>query len=304
MPGQAAHLVHFYSSPEGLATSLSSFFAEPLNRGESVVVVLRPEHRAALEKALAAAGVDMAAEVRARRYQAFDVTEALDAIMTDTGLSHELFRVGPRALVLDARRRTGTVHVYGEMIGTLVERGDVVTAFELEELWSALVREHPFRLFCGYPRDVLSGDLAGVLDGVASAHDALVAVRGALVPGLTAAVDLPVGPATAVCARRTVTEVLGAWGMAEGARLHDATAVVDELVHAAVRRGAATISLALAGEQGHVVVTVTGGPGAADHGHVDHAEAGRSFAVIGELAQAWGVERLPEGNRMWARLSR
>src|SRR5213080_3075544 len=59
MPAPAAHLVHFYSSPEGLATSLSSFFAEPLKRGESVVVVLRPEHRAALEKALADAGVDM-----------------------------------------------------------------------------------------------------------------------------------------------------------------------------------------------------------------------------------------------------
>jgi MEDS: MEthanogen/methylotroph, DcmR Sensory domain len=304
MPAPAAHLVHFYSSPEGLATSLSSFFAEPLQRGESVVVVLRPEHRAALEAALAAAGVDMAAEVRARRYQAFDVNEALDAIVTDTGLSPELFRVGPRALVLEARRRTGTVHVYGEMIGTLVERGDVVTAFALEELWSDLVREHPFRLFCGYPRDVLSGDLAGVLDGVASAHDALVAVRGALVPGLTAAVDLPVGPATAARARRTVTEVLGAWGMAEGDRLHDAAAVVDELVHAAVRRGAPTICLALAGDRDHVVVTVTAGRGPAERGPVDPAEAGRSFAVIGELAQAWGVERLPEGNRMWARLPR
>jgi hypothetical protein len=305
MPAPAAHLVHFYSSPEGLATSLSSFFAEPLKRGESVVVVLRPEHRAALEKALAEAGVDMAAEVRARRYQAFDVTEALDAIVTETGLSPELFRVGPRAIVLEARRRTGSVHVYGEMIGALVERGDIVTAFELEELWSELLRDHPLRLFCGYPRDVLSGDLAGVVDGIASAHDALVAVRGAPEPGLSAAVDLPVGPTTAARARRTVSEVLGAWGVAHGARLHDAAAVVDELVHAAVRRGATTISLTLAGERDHVVVTVTAGAAAAaDEGQVDHAEAGRSFAVIGELAQAWGVERLPDGNRMWARLPR
>ena len=308
VPAPAAHLVHFYSTPDGLAASLCSFFAEPLKRGESVIVVMRPEHRVALDAALKAAGVDLAAEVRAGRYQALDVTETLDSILTEDGLSPELFRVGPRALVLEARRRAGAVHVYGEMIGTLLSRGDVVTAFELESLLSEFIREHPFRLLCGYPRDVLEGDLAGVIDGVASVHDAFVAVRGAMLPGLTAAVDLPIGADTGAHARRTVSEVLEAWGIAEGDWLDDAMAVVDELVSAAVLRGAPTIALALVGERDHVVVTVTGSAPTGDEEPWAHAEAqaeaGRSFAVLASLAQAWGVERLPDGSRMWARLAR
>src|SRR3954463_7703672 len=101
VPAPAAPLVHFYSTPDRLAASLCSFFAEPLKHGESVIVVMRPEDRVALDAALQAAGVALAAEGRAGRYQPLDVTEPLDSILTDDGLSPELFRVGPRALVLE-----------------------------------------------------------------------------------------------------------------------------------------------------------------------------------------------------------
>jgi hypothetical protein len=309
MPATAAHLVHFYASPDGLAETLALFFAEPLKRGESLIAVLRPHHRVALDAALLRAGVDLQAETKAGRYVVVDLDEALAEMVREHGLDLEYFRQGPRELVLEARRRTGSVHVYGEMIGELVSRGDLVTAMELEALWSEFMREHPFRLFCGYPRDVLTGDLAGLLDGVASAHHAVLTVRGGDVPrSLSAAVDLPVGADTTQRARSTLREVLGAWGITDAGWLQTACTVTDELLTAATRRGGAHISLSLTSESESVVVAVTA---SGDEGGEDpwsesagHAEAGRSYALLGSRAQAWGSEQVPGGIRVWARLAR
>jgi hypothetical protein len=101
----AAHLVHFYATPEGLAQSLCGFFAEPLKRGESVIIVARPEHRRAVDAALRDAGVDLAAEVRAGRYRSLDVTETLATLLEDGRLSPARFHAHARAMVDDARRR-------------------------------------------------------------------------------------------------------------------------------------------------------------------------------------------------------
>jgi MEDS: MEthanogen/methylotroph, DcmR Sensory domain len=301
----AAHLVHFYATPEGLAQSLSGFFAEPLRRGESVIVVARPEHRRAVDAALREAGVDLAAEVRAGRYRSLDVTETLETLLEDGRVSPRLFHSRARAMVDEARRRTGAVHVYGELVSTLVARGDIVGALQLEDLWADFLREAPFPLICGYPREVLEGDLAGVIDGVASIHDAFVSARTAARRAPGAVVDLVLGPDATGTAREHVRKVLTTWGQDEPGHLDEASLVVSELVGTASRQGSRQVALSLTfDELGVVVSLLDDSLDDAATAEEDLADAGRSFAVLGALAAGWGVEHLSGGTRVWARLHR
>jgi hypothetical protein len=301
----AAHLVHFYATAEGLAQSLCSFFAQPLKRGETVVIVARPEHRRALDAALRQAGVDLAAEIRSGRYVALDVDETLETVLDDGRPSQELFDRHAKPLVLDAKRRTGQVHVYGELVSTLVGRGDVVTAMQVEDMWGEFLRETPFPLVCGYPREILEGDLAGVIDGVASVHDAFVTARTAARRVPAALVDLPAGPSASATARRHVREVLKAWGHPDGDHVEDAAVVVTELVTTAVRQGAQRVSLGVVMEDAEVVVSLLDVAGEQTVPVEDElVDLGRSIAVLGALAAGWGIERTAEGTRTWARLRR
>jgi hypothetical protein len=305
----AAHLVHFYVTPEGLARSLCGFFAEPLKRGESVIVVAKAEHRRALDAELRQAGVDLAAEIRAGRYRSLDVLETLATLLEDGQVSPELFHSQARTMVVEARRRTGAVHIYGELIGTLVARGDIVGAMRLEDLWADFLREAPFPLVCGYPREVLEGDLAGVIDGVASIHDAFVLARSTARHAPGAVVDLTLGPDATSAARVHVRKVLTTWGHDDPGHLDVAAVVVSELVGTATRQGSRQAALSLTFDDAGVVVSLLDDAcpleehaGADEEG--DMADAGRSFAVLGALASGWGVERTRDGRRIWARLRR
>jgi hypothetical protein len=303
----ASHLVHFYSTPEGLAQSLCGFFAEPLKRGESVIIVARPEHRQALDAALRDAGVDLAAELRAGRYVSLDVTETLDAFLVDDRPSRELFDKQTGALVLGAKQRTGVVHAYGELSAALLMRGDVVAALEFETMWDELVREVPFPLVCGYPRDALEGDLAGVIDGVASVHDALLVARSRARPDPGTVLDLPLGPGATGTARRHLRDLLTARGHQDAESLDDAAVVVTELLATAARQGSRHVRLSLTSDDAGLVLSMLdaapSGEPARNHGTEDEAaDAGRSFAVLGALAEGWGVERSQDGRTVWARL--
>ena len=128
----AAHLVQFYSGAERLAQSLSSIFADSLLRGETVVVVAGNDHREALDTALGDAGVNLAAEYRSGRYLQVDVDQALDGLMRPKGPDAELFNSTIGDTIDQARRRTGTVNAYGEMVGVLAQRGDLPSALQLE----------------------------------------------------------------------------------------------------------------------------------------------------------------------------
>ncbi len=305
----AAHLVHFYSTPEGLAQSLCGFFAEPLKRGESVVIVAKPEHRRAVDAALRQAGVDLAAEIRAGRYQSMDATETLASLLEDGQLSPDLFHRQARAIVVEARRRTGAVHVYGELVSTLVARGDIVGALQLEELLAEFLREVPFPLVCGYPREALEGDLAGVLDGVASVHDAFLTARSTARRAPGTVIDLALGPAAAGAARQHVRKVLVTWGHDDPDHLDEAAVVVSELVGTATRQGSRRAALSLTFDEAGVVVSLLDDARPPEQ-HAgadpedDMADAGRSFAVLGALAAGWGVERTRDGRTVWARLRR
>jgi hypothetical protein len=301
----ATHLVQFYSGPQRLAESLSSLFAAPLMRGETVVVVATRDHRDALDSALSDAGVNLAAEYRSGRYIPLDAEQMLAGFMTPVGPDPNLFRSAIGSTIEKARRRTGSVHAYGEMVGVLAQRGDLAAALGLETLWDRVLQRHPFRLLCGYPRDLV-GSVSPAFDSICAAHDGVLVSREPTEPELSATVDLPLGPNAVATARQATRDVLSAWPGVDAASIGDARLVVTELVGAAARTASACISLALALVDGQVLIAVTDAEaGRPSHSMEAHLTAtGRSFAVLTTVTQAWGVESLAEGTRMWAKLPR
>lgn len=299
----AAHFVQFYSDTERLAESLSSIYAEPLMRGETVVVIATEDHRQALDGALDAAGVDLSAEYRSRRYLPVDAHVALAGFMTPNGPNARLFQSTIGAAVLDARWRTGSVHAYGEMVGILAEQRDLVGALELESLWSRLLAEHPFHLVCGYPRELV-GDADPIVDRIVDSHDALIITREPTDLTLSATVDLLLGSDAVATARRATDQLLSAWGVPDAGGEGAPALVVRELVSSAERSGSGRATLRLGLDGDHVVVSVTSDAGSPPDppGSDGAGEAAQLFAVLSALAQSWGVQTVPDGRRLWARL--
>lgn len=298
----ATHLVQFYTGAEQLAQTLGGMFTEPLLRGETVVAVADAEHRAALDEAFTASGVNLAAELRSGRYLRVDVGEALDAVMAPDGPSPERFRSTVADTLARARRRTGTVHVYGEMAGVLAARGDLASALRVESLSHDMLAVQPCRLVCGYPRDVVRDDDA--FDTICGTHDVVVAARETPGPTLGATLTLPVTPTSAMTAARTAHDMLTAWG-ADAETVTDAGALVSEFVAGAARHRSSQVTLEFALDRAKVTVAMTD----ADRSwpprihETDLVSVGRAYALLSTLARSWGVEALPAGVRIWATLA-
>jgi CheY-like chemotaxis protein len=149
--GESEHFVQFYESDEYLIESIDGFVQAALTTGNSSVVVATAEHRLALQRKLAAGGVDVADAMESGRYVVLDAAAMLAKFMADGAPNAQRFRdtIGPViAQLAEGGRR---VHAFGEMVALLWADGNRDGAIRLEELWNDLGREHRFVLFCAYP---------------------------------------------------------------------------------------------------------------------------------------------------------
>ena len=193
------------------------------------------------------------------------------------------------------------------MIATLVDRGDVVGAMEFEAMWGELIRESPFPLICGYPREMLEGDVATVIDGVSSVHDAFLATRSPARRQSGAVLDIALGPDAARLARRHLRDLLTTWGCGDAESLDDAAIVVSELVGTAARQGSRRVNLNVTFDDAGVLLSLLdAGPHRKPARGTDLEEymvdAGRAFTILAVLAAGWGIEQTGDRTRFWARL--
>lgn len=144
------HLVHLYESEATFARCVVAFLAPALLE-EAAVVVATPEHRAVIAAELERCGVDVGALRREGRYVEHDAEELLARFFLDGRVDDDAFDRSVGALVRDAARAFGRVHLYGEQVTCLWGRGDSRSSAELERAWTALAGEVDFRLCCAYP---------------------------------------------------------------------------------------------------------------------------------------------------------
>lgn len=160
-----AHVVQFYTEDSFLLDGLSTFFANALKSGESVVCVMTKVHRRGMVKRLSAHGVDVAELIKLGRLTILDCSDALQKFM-DAGVPNRqrflrefssVIRKAESAAAVRDRR----VVVFGEMVAVLWAQKKYDAAIQLERLWNELARTNFFYLRCAYPVKGFKGKMKG-----------------------------------------------------------------------------------------------------------------------------------------------
>ncbi len=155
------HLVQFYGSESGeLVDNLQDYIAEGLAEGSAILIVATPEHTDAILTALPdlADGTELG-----RAITCLDAQATLDRFMVAGQPDWRRFEQTVGSIVRSLRRasRSGSLRVYGEMVGLLWQAGETDAAVCLEKFWNVLLDGDEFALFCGYPIDVLADGFRG-----------------------------------------------------------------------------------------------------------------------------------------------
>ena len=160
------HSVHFYGSHEALIDRLCGVVCSGLLVGNSVLLVMLPNHRNEIMKCLDRLEVDVRKHARDGRFSLFDAEEMLSTFMVEGTPNAKLFLSNVGKLLADAKKSARSkeqgLTVFGEMVAVLWEQGNKTGALALEKLWNDLLNDRAFHLHCAYPQWLLENDGDGM----------------------------------------------------------------------------------------------------------------------------------------------
>jgi hypothetical protein len=295
-------VVQFYADDHQLVGGVTDFLIEALRAGGVAVAVATPEHRAAFEALMTAAGVDARAAAAAGAFIALDAEQTLRGIVNGDRPDAELFATEIGTLIHRAASR-GRVHVYGEMVDLLWQAGHMAGAMELEEFWNDLGRQESFALYCAYRAgaEYDPSETASDLARVCLVHSSAFTAQSSDAPGQAWASFTP-GRESPRRARSFVVEALRPSGDTE--LVSNAALVVSELasnavVHARspftvrIARGESSVRISVLDNDTRLPVPRTPPP---------DSYSGRGLALVSAVATAWGSIDAGVGKVVWAEL--
>ncbi len=149
--GETEHFVQFYESDGFLVDSVSGFVRAALSEGQASLIVATPDHRNAIQRTLAASGIDLSDAIESGRYVVLDAAETLSKFMLNGSPDPRRFLEAFGGIISQLAQGGRRIHAFGEMVALLWADGDRDAAVRLEELWNELRKTHRFALFCAYP---------------------------------------------------------------------------------------------------------------------------------------------------------
>jgi signal transduction histidine kinase len=164
------HRVQFYEDATEHAARVAAMLAESLVAGGSAGAFARGPLLDAIRSVLAAKGIDVINLMAQQRLVLIDAEQQLDEVMTSDLPDRSKFRAAVAPLIEQLRQRATPLHLYGEMVDVLSERGNARAALRLEQLWNEIAREQPFSVLCGYRLGTLANDI-DCLEQICAQHD-------------------------------------------------------------------------------------------------------------------------------------
>ena len=172
------HLAHIYDDDSEFLASLESFVTDGWQRGESVVLIITPEHRDKLENRLSSRDPDIIATARANsQYIVADAAKVLSEFMKDGWPDEERFNRSVARLLRKARRGGRRVRAFGEMVALLWASGQNGATVRLEYLWSNLCKTEMFPLYCAYPKSGFTQEAAASLHEICAIHSKMLGTK-------------------------------------------------------------------------------------------------------------------------------
>ncbi len=198
-PGPQAHFLQLYKADaRALATNVSLYLLEGLNRGEGLLAIATPKHADAFTRQLKRLGAHPQAAIADERLIFLDAEQTLARFMVDGQPEWALFESTITAAIrrLQPRDPQG-LRAYGDMVGVLWAAGQTSAAIRLEEFWNRLLSSIGFKLFCGYSIDIFDEEFqSSAVKELLCAHTHLVPCgqHGDLELAMSRAVAEVVGP--------------------------------------------------------------------------------------------------------------
>jgi hypothetical protein len=291
------HVVHFYGHDDELAGSLGDCLGEALESGAAAVMIGTAGHRAACERRMTQAGVDVTAAAASGGYASLDAAALARCFLADDRTGPGGFEPVVRGALSGATAAGRPAVVYEEIVALLWEAGLLRAAVELESWWTGLAGSYPFWLVCGYPAQ---RGAAAALDEVARLHESAIGSPGVgpqAVRGFLMARGAP--RAARHFAAGTLSQWDGPWG--GGTFAVDAAIVVTELAANAVVHARSDFTLTVSRRLGAVRIAVRDAvPVAAPLRGV----SGHGLGLVDTVAARWGVQSLgTRGKLVWAELA-
>ena len=166
------HRVQFFEDATEHAERIATLLAESLVAGGTAAALARPALLDHVREALRAAHVDVGAMLTQQRLVLLDAEQLLETLLVGDMPDRTRFHASVGTLIVQLSDRGAPLHIYGEVVDVLTERGNAEGALRLEQLWNELAREKTFTLLCGYRLGTLVGDIA-CLERICAQHDGM-----------------------------------------------------------------------------------------------------------------------------------
>lgn len=174
-PNPGDHLVQVYREEAFLVETVAAYAGAGLRRGEGVILIATPGHRAAFARKLEGEGLPIARMERRGQLALLDAEQTLARFMHGDLPEWQSFHALMGGLIAKMRLEFPTVRAYGEMVDVLWQRGERDAALRLEEFWNDLARLQTFSLLCAYFMDHLDpAAYTGPLECVCKVHSHLI----------------------------------------------------------------------------------------------------------------------------------
>jgi DNA-binding NarL/FixJ family response regulator len=148
------HEVEFCANDACFVDGFASFIEAALRMGHAVIVIATEPHRLSLLQKLTAKGVHVGAAIEQKSYISLDVVETLATFMLNDWPDQVRFMKVARNLIMEAAACANGdgrhVAACGECASSLLAKGNVEAAIQLEHLWDEIARSSGVDILCGY----------------------------------------------------------------------------------------------------------------------------------------------------------
>lgn len=168
------HLVQIYDNANTFLNTLGRFAASGFVAGDAVIIIATAEHLAALEMRLQLTGLDINTLKMINQYIPVNAKDALAKFMVNDAPDEKLFKDFVSSLIIRARKKSGRIRAFGEMVAILWEQGNKNATIELEQMWNRFCQLEAFCLFCAYPKKGFSEDAGESLQHICTTHSKVI----------------------------------------------------------------------------------------------------------------------------------